>query len=323
MFRTQIEKIKDSVGIHYSSNIVSLGSCFATNIGKKLIEGKFNTSINPLGISFNPLSLFELLTKATLEDFDVSEYYTKRDGLYYNFKLHSDFRFSSVEQFELQKDKAFNLLKKSVKKSSLIILTFGTAWVYETEATNDLVSNCHKRPAKEFNKRLLTVEEIISQFFEMKEYLEQLNAHVKFLVTVSPVRHTKHTLEGNAISKSILRTASYYLSEMSKAVHYYPAYEIMLDDLRDYRFYEADMIHPNTQGLQYIWDHFRKSHFTRETEDLYQTWTKISRSLQHKPFNPHSDSHQEFLKKTLKEIEQIKNKIDLKNEIKKLQKQLA
>ena len=323
MFRTEIGKSNSAIYIDYGSQILSLGSCFAVNIGQKLSEGKIKCIVNPLGISFNPPSIFNLISKGVLEDYDISDSYTERDGLFYNFKLHSEFRAKSQVEFDSKKEEAFSKLSHAILKSSVIILTFGTAWIYERKSDQELVSNCHKLSAKEFNKRLITVEEIISGFFEMKEHVEKVNPKAEFLLTVSPVRHTRDTLEGNSVSKSILRTACHYLSEMSEDVSYYPAYEIMVDDLRDYRFYEADMIHPNQQGIDYIWDHFRSAYFIQETEDLYQKWSKLQRALSHRPFNPESNSHQKFLKKTLNELEQLKDQIDLKSEIKKLQTQLA
>lgn len=323
MFRTEIEEPKSSIQIDYTTQLVSLGSCFAQNIGHKLVEGKFQNCLNPLGISFNPISIFELIQRALLQDTDISDFHTKRDGLFYNFKLHSDFKQEDPAALDEQSLRGFDTLKEALEKTDLVILTFGTAWIYERIADESIVSNCHKRPTSEFKKRLLTIEEIISQFFEMKESLEKVNPKAQILLTVSPVRHTKETLEGNSVSKSILRTACHYLAEMTEDTQYYPAYEVMLDDLRDYRFYESDLIHPNEQGIQYIWDHFRKTFFNQNTETTYQKWSKLQRSMNHKPFNPKSKGHRKFLTKTLADIEQLSHKLDLKDEIKKLKTQLA
>ncbi len=323
MFRTEVHTSDSPIKIDYDSQILTLGSCFATNIGDKLVSGKFSTKVNPLGISFNPLSIFELIERATLEDSDLSDYYLNRDGLFYNYKLHSDFRFETKNEFDRTITSSFNELHKVLSDSSLIILTLGTAYIYERKVDQEIVSNCHKQPSQNFNKRLLTVEEIISGFFEMKEQLDKLNSKTQFLLTVSPVRHTKDTLEGNAVSKSILRTACHYISEMANEVFYYPAFEIMMDDLRDYRFYEADLIHPNSQGIGYIWNHFRESFFDEGTEMLYKKWSKLQRALLHKPFNPDSESHKKFLHKIEEELKALSEVLDLKNEINSLQKVLV
>ena len=174
-----------------------------------------------------------------------------------------------------------------------------------------------------FNKRLLTMEEIIAQFFEMKEHLEKTNSKTHLILTVSPVRHTKDTLEGNSVSKSILRSVCHYLTQMDDNIHYYPAYEIMMDDLRDYRFYKSDLVHPNEQGIDYIWTHFRKTYFAPETEKVFQSWSKLSKALNHKPFNAGSKTHKKFLSKTLFQLERLNDDLDLKEEIKNLKKQLA
>ncbi len=323
MFRTEIEEHRSPISIDYSTQLVSLGSCFAQHIGQKLTAAKFQNEVNPVGISFNPISIFELIQRALLEDTDLSNFHTIRDEVYYNFKLHSDFKKQSLEDFEEQINSGFKQLKSKVQDANILILTLGTAWVYERVSDQEIVSNCHKKPAAEFKRRLLKVEEIISRFFEMEEHLQKVNPNSQILLTVSPVRHTKDTLEGNSISKSILRTTCHYLNEMADEVHYYPAYEIMMDDLRDYRFYESDMIHPNEQGIDYIWAHFRKTFFDSNTERTYQKWSKIQRSINHKPFNPKSEAHQKFLAKILKETRQLNGTLNLKNEIKFIQSQLA
>lgn len=322
MFRTEIEPQDSSIKIDYQSKILTLGSCFSDSIGQRLTEAKFQSEVNPFGTIFNPLSIFELM-ELSLERSEVLEAAVlKRDGYYLNYKFHSSFRAKTKDTLHKRMEEALTKVAQQLKEANFIFITLGTAWVYEQNKTHMLVANCHKTPQKEFTRRLLSVEEIVPAFFALKEVINQFNPEVQFIFTVSPVRHTRDTLKLNSVSKSVLRLAAYYMEDMAPDVHYFPAYEIMMDDLRDYRFYEKDLIHPNEQAIDYIWEQFVQTYLAKKDQATLEKWNKLRMALNHKPFNPKSGGHQKFLSKTLDQLKQLGKELPLDKEIENLNKQL-
>ncbi len=323
MFRTEIEVEKSDLKLDYQSKILTIGSCFSDTIGNRLRQSKFDALVNPFGTIFNPLSIFELL-ELSVERSEVLEHATiKRDGFYLNYKFHSSFRAKTKDTLHKRMEKSLNEVAESVKSANLLFITLGTAWVYEQNKTAMLVANCHKTPQKEFNRRLLGVEEIVSTFFALKELINHFNPELQFVFTVSPVRHTRDTLKLNSVSKSVLRLAAHYMNQMAPGIHYFPAYEIIMDDLRDYRFFEKDLIHPNEQAIDYIWEKLISTYLNEGDLKPFEAWNKVKQALAHKPFNPKSNKHQQFLKNTLAQLEQLKNQLPVQEEIVQLKKQLA
>ena len=322
MFRTEIEPQDSSIKIDYQSKILTLGSCFSDSIGQRLTEAKFQSEVNPYGTIFNPLSIFELM-ELSLERSEVLDAAVlKRDGYYLNYKFHSSFRAKTKDTLHKRMEEALTKVAQQLKEANFIFITLGTAWVYEQNKSHMLVANCHKTPQKEFTRRLLSVEEIVPAFFALKEVINQFNPEVQFIFTVSPVRHTRDTLKLNSVSKSVLRSAAYYMEDMAPDVHYFPAYEIMMDDLRDYRFYEKDLIHPNEQAIDYIWEQFIQTYLAKKDQATLEKWNKLRMALNHKPFNPKSGGHQKFLSKTLDQLRQLGKELPLDKEIENLNKQL-
>ncbi len=322
MFRTEIEDLKIPLSIDHKDQLITLGSCFSDTIGQRLVSNKFRVQVNPFGTIFNPLSIFELLDFSIEPSVVIENAVLKRDGMFYNYKLPSSFR--AKTEHDLLKNVSVQLEKtqEDLSKAKVIMLTFGTAWVYQLKDSQMLVANCHKQPQKRFNKYLLTVEEIVTGFMGVKEKLELINPDVQVLLTVSPVRHTRETLSLNNTSKSVLKLASHYLSEMADNVHYFPSYEILQDDLRDYRFYEKDLIHPNEQAIDYIWDIFVKTFCVSNTKKTLREWQKVSRALSHRSFNPESDKHHKFLQKTLDKLYKLNHHLDVKDEINGVKQQM-
>ncbi len=323
MFRTEIEQPKIPFSIDHKDRLITLGSCFSDEIGQRLSKSKFETLVNPFGTIFNPLSIFELVDIAMEPSTLLEEAVLNRDGLYFNYKLHSSFRSESkdglLETIQGQLDES----KQWLTKVKVLFLTFGTAWTYWTKDTKMLVANCHKQPQKQFYKELISVEEIMTGFMSMKEAIQEVNPDIQIVLTVSPIRHTRETLSLNATSKAILRLACHYLSDMAKDVHYFPSYEIVTDDLRDYRFYKKDLIHPNEQAMDYIWDIFVRTFCSAETKKTLIDWQKIQRALSHKPFNPNERKHQDFLRQTLLKLQNLQGQIRLEKEIESIKAQLA
>ncbi len=317
-FRTVVEKQDYPIKINYNSEIMLMGSCFSENIGTKLKELKFKTVINPFGILYNPISI-----KRSLE-FLISEKQFEEDNLFFfNDRWHSFYHHSKFSSHE--KEEALNKINSSLSDAShkledtnYLFLTFGTAWVYEHHDHGGVVSNCHKIPSKNFKRRLLNADEITVEYFRILNNLENLNPDIKIIFTLSPIRHLKDGHTGNLISKSTLMIAIQQITERFDNAFYFPAYEIMNDDLRDYRFYKSDMLHPNETAVDYIFNNFASSFFDQKAIEKTVKIEKILRAKNHRPFSSETDSHQNFLKNTIENINEFIGKnpeIDFSDEI--------
>lgn len=322
MFRTVIADIKSEYKLDLKDQILTVGSCFAENMGNRLSRFKFDVHTNPGGILFNPISIFESIILALSDEVLPTESYVKNESTYYNYKFHSSINGSTQLILDEKIQAIRNQVRKSVSHADCLIMTFGTAWVYELAGTDLLVANCHKVPQKKFTKRLLTVREIQQKFYELEGAILKVNPEIKILFTVSPIRHTREGLTNNGLSKAILRSACHELCQNNENAIYFPAFEIMMDDLRDYRFYEKDMIHPNEQAQDYIWKLFCENHLSETARKFIIDWQVILNALNHLPFQPRSESHQTFLKNTLNKIKEFSSQVDTKNEIEQIKKQL-
>ena len=283
--------------IDYSSAIFLLGSCFSENIGNKLGYYKFQTSQNPLGILFHPKAIETLVTHAINE-----KEYTEEDVFFSNerwhcFDAHSQLSNASKEDLLTHLNAAVQETHQQLKESSHIVLTLGTAWVYRFIETDTLVANCHKVPQKKFLKELLSVDEITESLDAVISLINSVNPKATILFTVSPVRHLKDGFVENQQSKAHLISAIHQVVEPRKRVHYFPSYELMMDELRDYRFYAEDMIHPNTTAINYIWEKFAGSWISESAHNTMKKVESVQKRLSHKPFNPNSEEHQQFLQK--------------------------
>ncbi|MGG6230136.1 GSCFA domain-containing protein [Tenacibaculum sp. SDUM215027] len=297
-FQTQIPLTKQKHNqISYQSKLLLLGSCFSENIGDKLDYYKFQSKQNPLGILFHPKAIESLITKAINE-----EKYTGKDIFFHNERWHSFEAHSNLSTSD--KDELLNNLNSSIQQTfqqlrnaTHLIITIGTAWVYREITSDTLVANCHKVPQKRFSKELLTVEEISESLEAIDSLVISINKDISIIYTVSPVRHIKDGFIENQRSKAHLLSAIHQVVEPRNNFYYFPSYEIMMDELRDYRFYNEDMIHPNKTAINYIWEKFKEVWITEKSNQTMQEVETIQRGLNHKPFNPSSEAHQSFLKK--------------------------
>ena len=294
--------------IGYENKMVLFGSCFSEHIGDLLSYYKFQSLSNPFGILYNPRSISKAIHR-TLEQ----RYYSEEELVYFNerwlsFDHHSSFsntnKEAALSKINSQLDQSYEYLKQA----RTIIITFGTAYYFTLADTNEVVGNCHKMPAKNFNRSKLTTEEIISDYKELIKLVDQVNPNIQCLFTVSPIRHWKDGAANNNWSKSTLICAVHQLVQDFDNVHYFPSYEIMMDELRDHRFYKEDLIHPSEQAIEYIWRRFMESAVNDQSNELYKQIDEVKRACAHKPFNYQSDQHQVFIKNTLKKIEVIKTK---------------
>ncbi len=322
MFRTRVIPNVSPNKIDLKDSILAMGSCFAQNIGNKFQDYKFNININPFGTIFNPLSIFKLINQAASNQVIESTGIVESQGVFHHYDLHSDL--SNINKEELLKNASI-LLKRTgnqLPQTSIIIYTFGTSVVYELKETGEIVANCHKIPSDKFDRRILDIDEIVHGFKVNYNLIKSINKHARFILTVSPVRHQKESFEQNNVSKSILRIACENIMNQYDDVEYFPAFEIMMDELRDYRFYKKDMLHPNTVASDYIWQKFQDVYFDDQQKQFVLKWDKVRKALAHKPFNSDSEQHQLFIQKTIDLVNEFKNEVNINPELKLLKSQL-
>ena len=321
-FRTELAVQKADKKITLGHSMVTMGSCFANTMAQKLSSNKFSTLANPVGILYDPHSIARILTYAITNTRPPATTYTEFQQQHLNLLVHSAMNGTSKKEVERAINDALNKLHASLKTANWLILTFGTSWVYTHTKQGIQVANCHKIPQKEFTKSLLTSAQTQPVFDTLLNLLSSFNPKLNIVLTVSPVRHTKDTLPLNNLSKAHLLVLSHYLANKYANVSYYPAYELLLDDLRDYRFYKEDLLHPSEQAIAYIWQHFTQSYFNKETLTFIKAWGKIAKALQHKPFNKETSEHQKFIKSTLQKLKSLPSGIDVSQEINNLKAQL-
>jgi len=296
--QTQIPLQKSRNPIDYESNVVLFGSCFSENISEKLNYFKFQTTSNPFGILFHPVAIENLIINALRQ-----KVYTEDDVFYFNerwqcYDAHSKLSSISKEELLYALNSNVKLVENRLKKASHIVITLGTAWVYALLESNTIVANCHKVPQKEFEKRLLSIIEIINSLENSINTIKTFNSKAKIVFTVSPVRHIKDGYIENTLSKSHLIAAIHYIlkkeSNSEKAVTYFPSFEIMMDELRDYRFYSEDLLHPNATAINYIWNKFQLAWVSLKAAPIMKAVDTVQKGLIHKPFNPNSLAHSKF-----------------------------
>lgn len=320
-FRTEINNPSECLNIDHSNSFFTIGSCFADNIGLKLKQSKFPVTVNPFGTVYDPVSIHRLLKYVLSNTIPDQSGYIDRDGIYFCDELHSSINATSPKLLDEKISAIFGDIQASLANSNVFLITWGTAWVYTRNNSGRQVANCHKLPGTLFSKKLLQTEEVEDSFRNMYDLLRLSNPDAKFILTVSPVRHIRDSLEMNGVSKSALRLSAHQLTKLS-GVFYYPAFEIMNDDLRDYRFYSADLIHPNEQAVDYIWEHLKRFLFNPDTSSLIDRYEKIRRSISHRPFNQQSPAYKIFLENLLREASVLKGKLDLSEEITEIHERL-
>jgi hypothetical protein len=275
--------------------MVSLGSCFAENISSKLDYYKFQSYCNPFGIIFNPVSIERLINRVV-----SNTYFKEEDVFFYNenwhcYELHSQLSNPDKEDFLFSINELIDRTRQKIAQASQIIITYGTAWVYRLLESQEIVANCHKMPQKEFDKELLSIPLIELSISNTIAMIRSINPSVNFIFTISPVRHIKDGFVENQLSKSHLFTALHaVLIDKDTNLNYFPSYEIMMDELRDYRFYTEDMLHPNQVAINYIWERFVEANVSLRSKETMMEVDSIQKSLQHRSFNSGSDSHQKF-----------------------------
>lgn len=295
--QTKVKIPKPSFEIVHQDRLMSLGSCFAHNMAQKLNDCKFDIVDNPFGILYNPLSIAKGL-KQVLE----KKEYREADIFFHNerwnsFEHHSQFSQSSQSATLEHINKNIEKAHQQLLNSKILIITLGTANVFFRKENQQFVANCHKVPNHQFEKKLISINEVVTALKTVFLEIQALNPNIKIIITLSPIRHIRDGLIENQKSKATLLLAIHHLINQLKDIYYFPAYEIALDELRDYRFYDSDMIHLSDTALTYIWQQFAETFFSIETKQLNKQFKKLQQATAHRPFNPNSEQHQVFLKK--------------------------
>jgi len=295
--------------IDYDSQIMLVGSCFVEHIGAKFEYYKFRNSVNPFGILFHPEAIARFFEQVVeRREFKESDF-EEVNGSSVSFDAHSKLSATSAKAAAEQLNTALADAYDQLEKATHIFITLGTAWGYRHKVQDKIVANCHKIPQREFEKELALVAEVEAALQRTLTAIAKLNSNASVTFTVSPVRHIKDGFVENQRSKAHLIAATHALVERSDRAFYFPAYEIVMDELRDYRFYDRDLIHPNALAVDYIWEAFESVYLSPQAQALKKQVEEIQRGLEHRPFNPNSDQHQQFLKKLQQKIARLQREI--------------
>ncbi len=294
---TKIEGLHTKISIDYHSKLMLVGSCFSDSIAAQLSSCLFEVSSNPFGISYNPVSISKSIYAIANQKSFEEDAFIKDKDLWFHYDLHSSF--SGIDRFELVNavNAKIQQAHQQLKEASHLVVTLGTAFVYELRATNSIVANCHKQNASLFDKRLLSITEIFESVDQLYQTAKKLNPQLQILFTLSPVRHKKDGLIENNRSKAHLRTALFEFLDSHQDCEYFPSYEILLDELRDYRFYDRDLLHPNSLAIDLIWERFVNLYVNDSCKADMKTALSIFKAASHKAFQPERQEHREFLKK--------------------------
>ena len=316
--RTIIDPVPYSDRITYLNSIMLVGSCFATDIGSMFESGKMNVMINPFGVLYNPVSVAN-----ELEIIVERRPFTREELFFFNNRYLSfshDTGFSSTNPDNILKkiNDVTDNANKFLSNADYLFVTFGTARVFRLAEDKRIVANCHKMPPSDFERELLTVDYIVEIWSDLVSRLRNLNGNLRIFFTVSPVRHWKDGAHGNQVSKSVLLLAIDRLIKGDRNLKYFPSYELLLDDLRDYRFYKDDLLHPSRKAIEYIWEFMTRSFFDQDTRNIYREVSKVVSAKHHKLMGEIVNDHREFAQTMLARIDDLSSRypfLDLAEEL--------
>ncbi len=303
-FRTEINILEQDNQIDYKSRIVLFGSCFTENMEKHLSYFKFQNISNSHGILFNTKSI-----ETAINDCVTKKEYAQNDLLFFDdiwlsYNHHTKFSSVYLDKTLHQINSNIVTTHKALAHATHILITLGTSWIYRNRETNDFVANCHKIPQKKFEKEFLSADKNTTILKQIISNIQKINTNASIIFTVSPVRHLKDGFVENTQSKASLHTAIHNVVDHKK-IYYFPSFEIMMDDLRDYRFYRNDLMHPSESAIEYIWGKFKESWISKDSFSLMKEINSIQKSLRHKPFREDSDKHQKFLNMLSAKIDRV------------------
>ena len=306
---THVEIHKSPFNISYKDRMMFLGSCFAGQTGMKMKDYGWNACVNPFGVIYNPFSVASVCNRLRKPELFVESDLFEYNGLYHSLMHHGKFSGTSAANVLTEINSELTVAADCFCKITCLLITFGTAYVYRLKGDGRTIANCHKLPAAHFERALLTVDQIVDEWSATLDKIFAVNASVKVIFTVSPIRHWKDGAHGNQLSKSILLLSEQTLIEKYDGrVFYFPAYELMMDELRDYRFYTDDMLHPSNAAIDYIWERFCDTYMDAVTKEDLKEVESIHRDVLHRPFHPSSDPYKQFLIQTLNKIKRLQTK---------------
>jgi len=294
IFRTEIRPKRSDFQISHSQRGLTIGSCFSDSIGERLEQAKFPLMRNPLGVVYNPGSIHSALQIVCGKKSVTEQDLFNDKGVWKSYVLHSSFASTDKNEVLERCAEVQNRFATKFQTLDYCIITLGTAWVYELIATGEVVNNCHKTPAKLFYRKQLSIVEIETALLQSVELLQSINPDIQIICTVSPVRHWNDGAHENQVSKSLLFVALDKILKTTKNTHYFESYELLMDDLRDYRFYENDLLHPNSQAIEYIWQAFSQTYFSAGTQKIIQQVQNVRNAMQHRPFQKNSSEYAAF-----------------------------
>jgi hypothetical protein len=308
-FRTKIPQVKPGISLSYKDRIFVMGSCFAENIGSKLDDSGFRVMLNPYGVLYNPSSVsYSIRRLLSKEPFKKNEL-VELDGLFHSFNHHGSFSGADAEKVLSDINLSFEKSSKFLSEASCIMLTFGTAWIYALPENGKVVANCHKFPSSRFNRYRLTIEKIVEDYYNLIDSLIIMNPNIKILLTVSPIRHLRDGFHENTSSKAILHLAVDEICSAYQNVFYFPSYELMIDDLRDYRFYDEDMLHISRPAKDYIWDYFTETILDKSSREIIKQVQQIHKAMEHRPLHDNDEAYSRFAQKNIATIEVLKSRV--------------
>lgn len=304
-FRTVVPISEFPFKISHKSQILCLGSCFSEHIGNRFLDYKFPCLLNPFGIIYNPISICSAIDRLLLNKaIDVDELQQNND-LHFHWDFHGDYSDPDKETLAYKINSRIEQGNSFLKTTDVLIITLGTSYIFRLKENKRAVANCHKIPNDKFTRELLSQDEINNSLRSTIQKLNTNNPDLNILFTVSPVRHIRDGLVENQLSKAQLISASHKMISEFQNVHYFPSYELIMDDLRDYRFYKKDMIHVNEIAIDYVWQNVANTFFESKTTELIKKIEKVNRNLNHKALFPNTTQHQKFLHDTKSKIESL------------------
>ena len=280
--------------ITHQDGVLLIGSCFSEHIGNRLNELKFNVNSNPFGIVFNPKSIATSILRIINKNYFVAKDVFEKERLWYSFEAHSSVIGETQQELLDMLNHSIDLWNEKLKSADWLTITFGSAFAYKHVEQAKVVANCHKLPQSIFEKTLLKTNDIVNDFNDVINKLQQFNSTLKIVLTVSPVKHLRDGVVENSVSKAILIQSTHQLINENKNCFYFPAYELVNDDLRDYRFYESDMAHPNKQAIDYVWKRFAEVYFNDVTVAINDKVNQIHQAYHHRLFNETTSSSVKF-----------------------------
>ncbi|MEX1000854.1 MAG: GSCFA domain-containing protein [Crocinitomicaceae bacterium] len=298
-WRTEVKLNEEKDYFDYNSDTLSIGSCFSSEIGERLKAADFSISVNPFGVIFNPVSLLQLLQNSLSGEL-AEEMVLERSGRYFHYGYHSSIYGDSKEELFKKISALQEAVKEKLSGGTHLFLTFGTAWAYRLKSNNKLVANCHKMPAENFNKELIDLNKLKQFSVDLFRQLNVLNPKLKIMLTVSPVRHKKDGLHENNLSKGVLHLFTQFLVDHFEQISYFPSYELIIDELRDYRFFKEDMLHPTDQAIDFILEKFRSSRMSQQVNEAFDIRMQLKKAEHHQSMHTtekEKELHQKHIKK--------------------------